>query len=67
MGPSAITDGPICISLSDVGYVAQTLSPNPINLDDQPCFLSKNCSSSVDPFSAAVEALASMVVVTASK
>lgn len=34
---------------------------------DQPCFASKNCSSSVEPFSAAVDACASMVVVTASK
>ena len=33
----------------------------------QPCFSSKNCSSSVEPFSAAVEASRSMVVVTASK
>jgi hypothetical protein len=33
----------------------------------QPCFWSKNCSSSVEPFSAAVEASRSMVVVTASK
>jgi hypothetical protein len=33
----------------------------------QPCFLSKNCSSSVEPFKAAVEASRSMVVVTASK
>ena len=33
----------------------------------QPCFLSKNCSSSVEPFSAAVEDSASIVVVTASK
>jgi hypothetical protein len=34
---------------------------------DQPCFASKNCSSSVEPFSAAVDACASIVVVTASK
>ena len=34
---------------------------------DQPCFWSKNCSSSVEPFKAPVEAKASMVVVTASK
>ena len=33
----------------------------------QPCFASKNCSSSVDPFSAAVDDSASIVVVTASK
>ena len=33
----------------------------------QPCFSSKNCSSSVEPYSAAVEASRSMVVVTASK
>ena len=39
----------------------------PSGLSDQPCFWSKNCSSSVEPFSAAVEALASIVVVTASK
>ncbi len=31
------------------------------------CVPSKNCSSSVEPFRAAVEAWASMVVVTASK
>ena len=31
------------------------------------CFASKNCSSSVEPFSAAVDDSASMVVVTASK
>ena len=31
------------------------------------CFLSKNCSSSVEPFSAPVEASRSIVVVTASK
>lgn len=34
---------------------------------DQWCVPSRNCSSSVEPFSAAVEACASMVVVTASK
>lgn len=33
----------------------------------QPCLLSKNCSSSVEPLSAAVEASRSIVVVTASK
>jgi 4-hydroxybutyrate dehydrogenase len=33
----------------------------------QACFLSKNCSSSVEPFSAAVDASRSIVVVTASK
>ncbi len=31
------------------------------------CFLSKNCSSSVEPFSAPVDASRSIVVVTASK
>jgi hypothetical protein len=36
-------------------------------LGRQWCVPSKNCSSSVEPFSAAVEACASMVVVTASK
>ena len=33
----------------------------------QPCLASKNCSSSVEPFNAPVEACASIVVVTASK
>jgi hypothetical protein len=33
----------------------------------QPCFCSKNCSSSVEPLSAAVDASRSIVVVTASK
>src|SRR5690349_5237064 len=36
-------------------------------VDFQAALRSKNCSSSVDPFRAAVEALASIVVVTASK
>ncbi len=36
-------------------------------LPDQACFWSKNCSSSVEPLSAAVEDVASIVVVTASK
>ena len=37
------------------------------NVTPYACFLSKNCSSSVEPFSAPVEASRSIVVVTASK
>ena len=52
--------------LGQGGFADVALAPAG-RFSDQPCLASKNCSSSVEPFSAAVEALASMVVVTASK
>ena len=45
----------------------QAGTTGPRNPLDHACFLSKNCSSSVDPFNAPVDASRSIVVVTASK